>query len=214
MLRDPLEICTDRDEAYGERLDFWIHKLRTGPVGKTGLHRRFGIQPRAIHTVTGLAWGLFVSPFDEAGIEYVPDAGEVRNTARIVIRLSPEFRQEQRPGRRVAVAQQVLITMVDDLDGTEEGVETIRFGLDGKEWEIDLSADNNASFRKFMAPYVEAGRPAARASRQAPPSRRQRPAGTPDPIEVRKWAQAQGIKVSERGRVPVSIVRRFQEANA
>jgi Lsr2 len=111
----------------------------------------------------------------------------------------------------MAVAQQVLITMVDDLDGTEEDVETVRFGLDGKEYEIDLSGPNGGKLRAVMAPYVKSARPAARASRQA--SRRQQP-DRPNPIAVREWAKGRGIKVNDRGRVPVDITRQYLEANA
>jgi hypothetical protein len=73
--RDPLEILEDKDEAY-ERLKYWVSKLKTGKVGKTGLWQRYGITtPRRVHTATGSGWGLFLAPFDEAGIEYVSSTG-------------------------------------------------------------------------------------------------------------------------------------------
>jgi hypothetical protein len=68
--RDPLEICAGWEEAHGERLRYWADRLTAGPVGKTGLHRRYGIEPRLMRTATGPAWGLFLSPHEEAGIEY------------------------------------------------------------------------------------------------------------------------------------------------
>ena len=115
----------------------------------------------------------------------------------------------------MAVAQQVLITMVDDIDGTEEGVDTVRFGLDGQDYEIDLNAGRQEKLREFLAPYVEHARSAARASRQAATVRRRgRPVGQPDPIAVRTWAKGQGIKVNDRGRVPVEITEQFKAAHA
>ena len=39
------------------------------------------------------------------------------------------------------MAQKVKIILVDDLDGGSAD-ETVRFGLDGVSYEIDLSADN------------------------------------------------------------------------
>jgi hypothetical protein len=69
--RDPLEVCAGAEEAFGERLRFWAAKLTTGPVGKTGLHRRYGIEPRLMRTATGPAWGLFLSPHEEGAVEYV-----------------------------------------------------------------------------------------------------------------------------------------------
>lgn len=47
----------------------------------------------------------------------------------------------------------------DDIDGTQladDQVHTIRFGIDGKEYVIDLSDTNAAEFRELMALYVEA----------------------------------------------------------
>jgi hypothetical protein len=74
--RTPVEICEDRDDAYGSRLKYWAGELKTGCLRNTGLGSRFGIQVRQVRTATGPAWGLFVGPFDEDGIEYVPDAGK------------------------------------------------------------------------------------------------------------------------------------------
>ena len=37
------------------------------------------------------------------------------------------------------------------------------------------------------------------------------PAASPSPAEVRLWARAQGIEVSDRGRIPVEVLRRFRE---
>ena len=55
------------------------------------------------------------------------------------------------------MAQKVQTLFVDDLDGSEaEG--TIRFGLDGASYEIDLSADHAEELRSMLAPYAKAGR--------------------------------------------------------
>lgn len=59
------------------------------------------------------------------------------------------------------MAQRTITTLVDDLDGTdlERGSgETIRFGVDGRAYEIDLSDDNAAALREALQPYTEAGR--------------------------------------------------------
>jgi len=75
------------------------------------------------------------------------------------------------------VAQKIQTVFVDDLDGTEaEG--TVRFGLDGAEYEIDLNAAHAEALREALAPYVSAARRAgggtrrpARAARSGPPVR-------------------------------------------
>lgn len=59
------------------------------------------------------------------------------------------------------MAQRMITTLIDDLDGTdlERGSgETIRFGVDGRTYEIDLSDDNAAALREALRPYTEAGR--------------------------------------------------------
>lgn len=59
------------------------------------------------------------------------------------------------------MAQRTITTLVDDLDGTdlERGSgETILFGVDGRDYEIDLSDDNAQALRETLRPYVEAGR--------------------------------------------------------
>jgi hypothetical protein len=54
------------------------------------------------------------------------------------------------------VAQKIQTLFIDDLDGSEaEG--TVRFGLDGTEYEIDLNAEHAQALRDALARYVRAG---------------------------------------------------------
>ena len=111
------------------------------------------------------------------------------------------------------MAQRVQTLLIDDLDGGEaEG--TVRFGLDGVEYEIDLSAGHAEALRKALAPYVSAARraPGAAARRPGQSGRRAESAGAPDPTAVREWARSQGIEVKDRGRVPAELVVKFQAA--
>jgi hypothetical protein len=57
------------------------------------------------------------------------------------------------------MAKATITYLADDLDGSDAD-ETIRFALDGKTYEIDLSKKNAAALRKVLKPYVTAGRPA------------------------------------------------------
>ena len=59
------------------------------------------------------------------------------------------------------MAKQTVTYLADDLDGSDAD-ETIRFTLDGKSYEIDLSKKNAAAFRKALKPYVAAGRSSGR----------------------------------------------------
>ncbi len=59
------------------------------------------------------------------------------------------------------MAQKVTVALEDDLDGGP-AEETVRFGLDGTDYEIDLSAKNARAFRKKLAPFIEHPRKASR----------------------------------------------------
>ena len=94
----------------------------------------------------------------------------------------------------VHVAQKIQTLFIDDIDGSEaEG--TVRFALDGAEYEIDLNAKHAEALRKALARYVDAARRSGL-----------------NTTEVREWAKAQGIEVKDRGRVPAELVVRFRAA--
>src|SRR3989442_6789855 len=108
-------------------------------------------------------------------------------------------------GGFAAMAQKVLVEMVDDIDGGVAN-QTVPFGLDGVSYEIDLSDANAAALRDVLARYIAAGRRiggrkvrlAAGESAQAKKS-----GGTASDRErtrqIREWASANGYTVSERG---------------
>ena len=60
------------------------------------------------------------------------------------------------------MAQKIQTLFIDDLDGSAaEG--TVRFGLDGTEYEIDLSAERARELRAALARYVGVARRVAAA---------------------------------------------------
>lgn len=110
------------------------------------------------------------------------------------------------------MAQKIQTLFIDDLDGSDaEG--TVRFGLDGAEYEIDLSADHAQALRDALARYVGASRRAGGGARQpAARSGRKGSASGLNSTEVREWAKAQGMEVKARGRVPAELVVKFKDA--
>jgi hypothetical protein len=109
------------------------------------------------------------------------------------------------------VAQKVQTLFIDDLDGSEaEG--TVRFGLDGAEYEIDLNAEHSRALRDVRARYVGAARRAGGGTRRPARSGRRARADGVDSTEVREWAKAQGIEVKDRGRVPAELMVKFKAA--
>jgi hypothetical protein len=126
------------------------------------------------------------------------------------LRLSTLVRQiRKRNG--VHVAQKIQTLFIDDLDGSEaEG--TVRFGLDGTEYEIDLNAEHAEALRKALARYVSAARRGGGGARRPGRSARRASASGLNITEVREWAKAQGIDVKDRGRVPAGLVVKFKAA--
>lgn len=109
------------------------------------------------------------------------------------------------------MAQRIQTLFIDDIDGDEaEG--TVRFGLDGVDYEIDLSAKNAAALRKALTKYVDAARRAPNAARRPARGGRRTGNGAADSTAVRVWAKAQGIEVKDRGRVPADLVQKFRAA--
>lgn len=105
------------------------------------------------------------------------------------------------------MAQRVLVTLSDDIDGGEAS-QTVTFGLDGKSYEIDLSDANAEKLRGTLAPYVEAGRKRAKSGKAY-----RRTSIAPDPRAVRAWAESNGFKVPPRGRLPRKIYEAFNASH-
>ena len=106
------------------------------------------------------------------------------------------------------MAQKVIVALEDDLDGGPAD-ETVRFGFEGAEYEIDLSTKNARAFRNQLTPFIEHARkaghgPARRGARTAAGRRRSG--------DIRAWAKDHAIAVSDRGRIPASVVEQYQAA--
>jgi hypothetical protein len=106
------------------------------------------------------------------------------------------------------VAQRVTVTLEDDLSGGPAD-ETVRFAVGGAEYEIDLSKKNATAFRRQLSPFIDHARKTGRVQRRRPG----RTAASREPSgAIRAWAKAQGIAVSDRGRIPASVVEQYQAA--
>jgi Lsr2 len=100
------------------------------------------------------------------------------------------------------MARVETVRLVDDLDGGDAN-ETVTFGLDGKTYEIDLSAENAAGLRDALKPYLVAGRRVLAGTPNSRPGR-----GLSDPAEnaaIREWWKAQGGQIGDRGRISEQI---------
>ena len=114
----------------------------------------------------------------------------------------------------IQVAQKIQTLFIDDIDGgAAEG--TVRFALDGTEYEIDLNAKHTEELRSALGRYVsharKVGGSARRAGRAA--GRASRGAGSVlNTTEIRNWAREQGYDIKDRGRVPADLVAKYQAA--
>ena len=111
------------------------------------------------------------------------------------------------------MAQQTTVTLTDDIDGGK-AVETVSFGLDGKQYEIDLGAKNAKNLRKVVGGYIEAARKVKTDSGTRTVAKRATTPADGELAAIRAWARENGIPVAARGRVAASVKEQYFAANA
>ncbi len=108
------------------------------------------------------------------------------------------------------MAQKVNIVLVDDIDQSDAD-ETVTFGLDGREYAIDLSTKHAGELRDALALYVGHARPVS--SRGGRRSTAKAAATGAAPSEIRAWARENGFDVPERGRVAAEVREAYAAAH-
>jgi Lsr2 len=89
------------------------------------------------------------------------------------------------------VAQKVQTLVIDDIDGSPAGG-TVRFGLGGTEYGIELNAGHAQELRDALAAYVGPARWVGGGSRRPARGGRTGSASGVDTTEVRDWDQGTG----------------------
>lgn len=116
------------------------------------------------------------------------------------------------------MAQQVTIQLVDDLDGTQsDDISTVTFGLDGVSYEIDLTDANADNLRKSLQEFVAHGRRTGGRVKRGSSSKSANGSVTANHEQaqaIREWARRNGHEVSNRGRIPGSLIEAFEKAQA
>jgi hypothetical protein len=97
------------------------------------------------------------------------------------------------------MAQKIEMVMVDDLNG-EPAAETVRFGLDGRHYELDLTKENANRLRAELEAHVRGARAVAP------------PALTQNAAQIRAWAKENGYAVAGRGRLHHDVVEAYHRA--
>ncbi|WP_448624449.1 histone-like nucleoid-structuring protein Lsr2 [Geodermatophilus sp. URMC 64] len=110
------------------------------------------------------------------------------------------------------MAKKTVVTLVDDLTG-EPADATVRFGLDSREYELDLTDANAAQLRDSFARYIAVARKVSGKSRAAGAAGEPaKPFSGFDPAAVRAWAASNGYTVSPRGRIKAEVLEAFRAA--
>jgi hypothetical protein len=111
------------------------------------------------------------------------------------------------------VAQRVQVLLVCDMHGDETPAEeSVSFSVNGTSYELDVCAQHAAALRDAFAPFVGVARKAG--GRGGGGRRRRGGANASGRAgEIRDWARAQGITVSERGRIPADLAAKYDAAH-
>ena len=119
------------------------------------------------------------------------------------------------------MARKVQVILSDDLDENLPADETVSFSLDGTSYEIDLAEKNATELREVFSRYVSAARKVGRGGRSSGGSgggggRGRSTGGRMDREQagaIRDWARKNGHAVSDRGRIPASVVEAYEAAH-
>lgn len=109
------------------------------------------------------------------------------------------------------MAQKVQVLLIDDLDGSEAS-ETVTFGLDGSTYEVDLNSDNANKLRESLRPFIEVGRKKTRKTTRGRAKTSRSSSNPQRAAQIRAWAKEAGLDVNERGRIPQSVVEKYEAA--
>ncbi|MFE7798016.1 Lsr2 family protein [Nocardia sp. NPDC057440] len=107
------------------------------------------------------------------------------------------------------MARRIIEALVDDIDGSQ-GDETVSFAVDGRVYDIDLSAANAARLRAALAPWAEKARKTGRVSSGG--GRKRAASGGEQLAAVRAWAAENGHQVSNRGRISADVMAAYRAA--
>ncbi|MER7894464.1 Lsr2 family protein [Micromonospora sp. NPDC094482] len=113
------------------------------------------------------------------------------------------------------MARKVITVLTDDLDGGTAD-RTVEFSLDGVRYSIDLSDQHAGELRKVLDVYIDAGRRLGRGDTDSLSADRRGARSTATRSDrsqnqaIREWAAKNGYEISDRGRIPLSIVDAYK----
>jgi Lsr2 len=112
------------------------------------------------------------------------------------------------------VAKVTQVSLVDDLDGSQASG-TVGFALDGKAYELDLSEANASRLRDALAPFLASARKIGGVQRQSSTKMSSsRVSDRERTTAIREWARQHGHEVSDRGRIPGTVLKAYEDATS
>lgn len=111
------------------------------------------------------------------------------------------------------MAQRVSVVLIDDLDPNQEAAETVGFGIDGTQYEIDLSDVHAKELREAVALYVGHARRVGGRKKSVAAAPSSTKESGPSPKEIRTWGQENGYELPERGRIPGPVREAYDAAH-
>lgn len=103
------------------------------------------------------------------------------------------------------MASKTTVSLVDDITG-EPAQRTVRFGYEGKNYEIDLTETNAKVLEESLQEFIPHARTVT--EKRQPAQRTDR--ATNDAI--RAWAVATGHEIAQRGRIPNDLIDAYHTA--
>ena len=111
------------------------------------------------------------------------------------------------------MAKKITVELIDDYDGKSAAEETVVFGIDGVEYEIDLSVKNAGKLRKAFEQWTEPARKVGRTSKTRSTVSSRTAVDKEQTKAVREWARRNGYEVSSRGRIQASVLEAYNKAS-
>ncbi|MBY4574807.1 hypothetical protein ACN94_14585 [Gordonia paraffinivorans] len=113
------------------------------------------------------------------------------------------------------MAKKEIVQVIDDLDGKVlDQYETVRWSLDGKNYEFDTSSKHAQQFRDSLQKYLEVSRQVGRTTKRASTTTTSSGGRNKETTKaIREWAIREGYELSDRGRIPQSIIDAFEAAH-
>ncbi|PWJ54844.1 Lsr2 protein [Quadrisphaera granulorum] len=110
------------------------------------------------------------------------------------------------------MATKTITHITDDLDGVSDA-ETVKFGLWGATYEIDLSDENQKKLEAALEPFLAVARKSTAPAAARRTSAARSTSSDYDAKAVRAWAASNGVTVPARGRIPGKVLEQYQAAH-